>query len=102
MPSAPTVTSPRPAMSSDARGPRLSRMRASTSGAATSPIGTFTQKIHSQLMPCTIAPPTSGPLATANPVIALKIPIAVPRRSGGNASLNSAKPSGTISAAPAP
>jgi hypothetical protein len=35
-------------------------------------------------------------------VIALKIPIAVPRRSGGNAALRSASPSGMIKAAPAP
>src|SRR5207249_6400081 len=60
--------------------------------------GTFTQKIQSQLMPWTIAPPTSGPLATASPVIALKIPIAAPRFSGGNAALRSARPSGRIKA----
>ena len=53
-------------------------------------------------MPSTTAPPTSGPLATARPVIALNMPIAAPRRSGGNAALSSASPSGTISAAPAP
>ena len=49
-----------------------------------------------------MAPPTSGPLATARPVIALNIPIAAPRFSGGNAALSSARPSGMISAAPAP
>ena len=52
--------------------------------------------------PSTTAPPTSGPLATAMPVIALKIPIAAPRCSGGNAALSSARPSGISSAAPAP
>ena len=81
--------------------PWLSRIFASTSGIAASPIGTFTQKIHCQSMPSTTAPPTSGPLATAMPVIALKIPIAAPRL-GGNAALSSARPSGRISAAPAP
>ena len=35
-------------------------------------------------------------------MIALKIPIAAPRRSGGNAALSSARPSGITSAAPTP
>ena len=48
------------------------------------------------------APPTRGPLATARPVIALKMPIAAPRFSGGKAALSRARPSGMISAAPAP
>jgi hypothetical protein len=74
----------------------------STSGIAAKPIGTLSQKIHSQLMPSTTAPPMNGPLATASPVIALKMPIAAPRFAGGNAALSSAKPSGMISAAPAP
>jgi hypothetical protein len=101
-PSAPPVTSARPGMSRLVSGPKLSRMRVSTSGIATSPIGTLIQKIHSQLIPSTTAPPSSGPLATATPVIALKIPIAAPRFSGGNAALSSARPSGMISADPAP
>jgi len=56
----------------------------------------------SAVRPCTTAPPTSGPEATDRPVIALKMPIAAPRRSGGNAALSNARPSGMISAAPAP
>jgi hypothetical protein len=83
-------------------GPKLSFIFVSTSGIARSPIGTLSQKIHCQLMPSTTAPPTSGPAATASPVIALKIPIAAPRFSAGNAALSSARPSGMISAAPAP
>ena len=71
-------------------------------GAAARPIGTFKPKIHSQSIPSTTAPPTSGPAATAIPVTALKIPIAAPRRSGGNAALNSANPSVSRSAAPSP
>jgi hypothetical protein len=51
----------------------------SASGIAASPIGTLIQKIHSQLIPSTTAPPTSGPAATATPVIAEKTPIAAPR-----------------------
>ena len=53
-------------------------------------------------MPSAIAPPTSGPLATAIPVTALNRPIAAPLRSGGNAALSSARPSVSTSAAPAP
>ena len=89
-------------MSSAASGPRLSRIRVSTSGIAIAPIGTLSQKIHSQSRPSTTAPPTSGPAATERPVIALKIPIAAPRRSGGKAALSSASPSGISSAAPTP
>lgn len=96
------MTSARPRMSSAVSGPWLSRMRASTSGTASSPIGTLSQKIHSQAIPSTTMPPTSGPLATASPVIALKMPIAVPRRSGGKAALKRASPSGINRAAPAP
>ena len=60
-------------------GPKLSRMRASASGAATRPIGTLIQKIQVQSSPLTTAPPTISRLATAIPVTALNKPIAVPR-----------------------
>ena len=89
-------------MSKPVSVPWLSLILVSTSGIATSPMGTLIQKIHCQANPWTTAPPTSGPLATASPVIALKIPIAAPRRSGGKAALSSASPSGTSSAEPAP
>jgi hypothetical protein len=82
--------------------PWLSGILDSTSGIAASPIGTLIQKIHCQSSPFTTAPPRSGPLATATPVMALKIPIAAPRLSVGNATLSSARPSGMISADPAP
>ena len=101
-PSAPAVIRLRPGMSRLESGPKLSSSRASTSGIAIRPIGTLIQKIHSQLMPSTTAPPTSGPLATAMPVIALKIPIAAPRFSRGKAALSNASPSGISSAEPAP
>ena len=68
IPSTPAVISARPGMSSAAAGPRLSRIRVSTSGIAIAPIGTLSQKIHSQSRPCTTAPPTSGPAATERPV----------------------------------
>jgi len=67
-----------------------------------SPIGTFSQKIHCHEIPWAIAPPTSGPPRTAMPVTPLKIPIAQARRSGGKAALRSASESGITSAAPAP
>jgi hypothetical protein len=89
-------------MSSAVSLPWLSLIRVSTSGIAASPMGTFSQKIHSHARPSTTAPPMNGPLATDSPVIALKIPIAAPRRSGGKAALSSARPSGSTSAAPAP
>jgi hypothetical protein len=47
----------------------------------------LTQKIQCQLIPSTIAPPITGPNATASPAIAPHIPIAAPRFSTGNASL---------------
>ena len=59
-------------------------------------------KIHSQAMPSTIAPPTSGPRATEIPVTALKRPIAAPLFSGGKAALRRARPRVSTSAAPAP
>ena len=72
-------------MSRAESGPKLSGTRRRASGTSASPIGTFSQKIHGHSRPSAIAPPTSGPLATARPVIAKKIPSADPRRSGGNA-----------------
>ena len=66
IPSAPPVTSARPRDVEAGVGPEALRIRVSTSGIAISPIGTLSQKIHSQLMPSTTAPPTSGPLATAS------------------------------------
>ena len=43
------------------------------------PIGTLMKKIDSQPMPSVSAPPTSGPMATAAPIVAPQIPNAVPR-----------------------
>ena len=50
--------------------------------AVSSPIGTFTKKIHSQPRLSVSAPPTSGPTATAKPVVAPQMPNAVPRSLG--------------------
>ena len=66
-----------------ARAEALVDSRASTSGIASSPIGTFSQKIHCHAIPCVTAPPTTGPPSTARPVMPPKTPSARPRRSGG-------------------
>ena len=91
-----------PGTSSRLSGTRVSGISRSASGAATRPTGTLSQKIHCQASPSTIAPPTSGPQATAIPVTALNRPSAAPRRSGGNAAVSSAMPSVRSTAAPAP
>ena len=49
-------------------GPRDSAIRREINGSSTSPSGTLIQKIHSHARPSVIAPPTTGPLATASPV----------------------------------
>ena len=46
---------------------------------ATMPIGTLTKKIHRHESHEVSIPPTSGPIATAAPVVAPQIPNAVPR-----------------------
>ena len=58
--------------------------RATVMAAVSRPIGTFTRKIHSQPSPSVSTPPTSGPTATAKPVVAPQMPKAVPRSCGAN------------------
>ena len=101
-PRAPPVASTRPSGSrrAAARVPGASFSR--ISGIRTRPIGTFSQKIHGQAMPCATAPPTTGPAATASPVTLVKMPIAQARRCGGNPADSSANASGRTSAPPAP
>jgi hypothetical protein len=60
------------------------------------------QKIQCQEMPCTTAPPTSGPIATAIPLMPDHTPIAIPRRSAGKAAASNVSVSGVTIAAPAP
>ena len=60
------------------------------------------QKIQCHELTCTTAPPTSGPSATAIPLIPDQIPIATPRRSCGNASASRVSVSGVAIAAPTP
>ncbi len=91
---------PRP--SSAESGPRLSSTATSTRGMATRPIGTLIQNTHSQARWWTTVPPNSGPTITASPEMPSSVPMAAPRRSGGNAADTIVSPSGRISAAPVP
>ena len=102
MPSAAPVMRTLPVMSSDASAPRDSEIFASTSGIASSPIGTLIQKIHCHASPSATAPPITGPLATARPVRPCSAPIAAPRFSGGKAAPTSVSESGMTAAAPMP
>ena len=51
-----------------ASGSRDSRSLSWVTASAAAPIGTLMKKIHSQPRPSVIAPPTSGPIATATPI----------------------------------
>ena len=66
------------------------------------PIGTLIQKIQCQEASWITAPPTSGPRATAMPLMPDHTPSAMPRCSGGKASASSVSVSGVAMAAPAP
>ena len=61
----------RPAQSiRDALGSRVSRSFVYVITMAATPIGTFRKKIDSQPSASVSAPPTSGPVATATPIVA--------------------------------
>ena len=89
-------------MSRWGRGPKLSLSRLTARGASTSPMGTFSQKIQCQLIPPAIAPPMTGPTATARPAMPPHSPIATPRFWAGKASLINVSVKGVTIAAPAP
>ena len=65
-------------------------------------MGTFSQKISSQLPICSTAPPTSGPSAMPSPAIALSPAMASPRRASETAPTSSVSDSGRSTAAPSP
>ena len=100
--SRPAAERARPGRSSRLFEPCVSWSCLSASGISTSPNGTFSQKIHCQEMPCTIAPPTSGPSATARPPIPPQAPSATPRRFGGTAAERIVNVSGSTIAPPSP
>ena len=102
IPSNPELTRARPGRSTRPHGPRLSSSRSSTSGTSTMPIGTFSQKTQCHENPSTTAPPTSGPKATARPLIPPHAPSARPRRSAGTATARIVSVSGITIAPPSP
>ena len=60
-------------------GSLVSGTARSVTSSATIPTGRFTKKIQRHDRPVVIAPPSTGPTATATPVIAPKTPKATPR-----------------------
>ena len=66
------------------------------------PIGTLTKKIDSQPMLSVSTPPTSGPIATAAPMVAPQMPNAVPRSRPWKAAASSASEVANITAPPTP
>ena len=101
-PRAAPVASTRPSGSRPAAARAVGVSFSTISGIRIRPIGTFSQKIHGQAIPCATAPPTTGPAATASPVTLVKMPMAQARRCGGNPADSSANASGRTSAPPAP
>ena len=67
---------PQPGQVERAVGPAALRQPAQDERDEREPDGTLSQKIHCQASPSAIAPPTSGPLATASPVTPKKMPSA--------------------------
>jgi hypothetical protein len=65
-------------------------------------MGTFSQKIHCQAIPWTMAPPTSGPKATARPLMPPQAPRARPRFAAGTALERMVSVSGITIAPPSP
>ena len=87
----------------DAFGSRDSRTRRRVIAIAAIPIGTFRKKIDSQPTHSVSTPPTSGPTATAMPIVAPYTPIAMPRsRPALNSCAISASETANITAPPTP
>ena len=66
------------------------------------PTGTFSQKTQCHEMPLTTAPPTSGPNATARPLMPPHAPRKTPRRSSGTPAERIVSVSGITIAPPSP
>jgi hypothetical protein len=66
------------------------------------PMGRFTKKIQRQDSPLVSAPPSTGPTATATPVIAPNTPKATPRSRGGKAAASRASDVANMIAPPMP
>ena len=74
MPNRPALTRARPGRSSERLGPRVSVRRKKATGSSARPIGTLTQKMNCQEKPSTMAPPMTGPSATARPAVRSRCP----------------------------
>src|SRR3954468_7183905 len=85
-----------------ASGSRDSSTRMSDTTIAPIPIGTLMRKIDSHPTDSVSTPPTSGPMATAAPVVAPHTPNAVPRSRPWNVAASSASDVANIAAAPTP
>jgi hypothetical protein len=96
------LASPSPGRSIGRDGPVDWSILATARATAATPIGTFSQKIHCQDHPSTIAPPASGPSAIASPLMAPQNPSARPRRSGDAAADSSVSVRGVMIPPPAP
>ncbi len=83
-------------------GSRDSSTFISVIASAAAPIGTLTRKIQRQPIHSVIRPPTSGPIATAPPVVAPQIPKAVPRSLPWNSWASRASETANIVAPPTP
>ena len=79
-----------------------SSTRRSVIANAATPIGTLTKKIQRQFRPLVIAPPSTGPTATATPVTAPNAANATPRSRGVNAWASSASAVANMIAPPTP
>jgi hypothetical protein len=101
-PNEPAAASARPRRSSDDVPPYDSSSLRMASGTSTRPTGTLTQKIQCHEMPSTIAPPTTGPSATARPATPPQMPSAAARFSFGNAFAITVSVSGITIAPPTP
>ena len=85
-----------------ASGSLDSTTRVSETASATRQIGMLTKKIHRQDRPLVSTPPRTGPIATATPVVAPKIPNAVPRSLPWKALASRANAVANIAAPPMP
>src|SRR5262249_19203299 len=102
MPIDPADTNPTPGRSSRVAGPWLSLSRVAERTAATSPMGTLTQKIPCQLRPSVTAPPMTGRRASASPARPPQAPMTGPGPPGGRAAVGMVGVSGVTIAAPIP
>ena len=82
--------------------PRASTSLVNDSQMAATPTGTLTKKIHSQPSDSVSTPPTSGPIATAPPVVAPQMPKAVARSEPWNSWAISASEVANMIAPPMP